>query len=191
MQFRDNSYRAIELLRFLRKATPEAPWTANELAIAIAIEDKDITSRLAPLYYLDESKEDHTIIHSIIKELLRNRKKQGKAIPSVDAVRRTLSELTNNRWVITKRGKGSWLSEEGRRVPLLDILHVFGEDVGTAICCRERNPFSCPYRQVCRAHKFHNQLSTLLQTVLQRVTIEDIAHGTWPKFAQEQENVLV
>lgn len=191
MQFQGDTYRAIELLRFLRRATPETPWSAEELAIAIAVEDYEITSRLALLYHLEESEEDSTRIHSAIKEILRERKKQGKAIPSIDAVRRTLNELANKRWITTKRGKGSWLTKEGNQVPILEILHAFGEDVGTAVCCRERDQFSCPYREACRAYKFHEQLSTMLRKILCNVTIEDIALGTWPKYVQEQEKALV
>ncbi len=190
MQFQDDTYRAIELLRFLRRATPETPWTAAKLAIAIAVEDKDITSRLAPLYHLEESEENNTRIHNVIKEILRERKKQGKTIPLFDAVKRTLNELANNRWITRKQGKGTWLTKEGHQISLLEILHTFGEDVGTAVCCRERDRFSCPYREVCRAYKFHDQLSNMLRTVLGGVTIEDIALGTWPKYVQEQENVL-
>jgi len=179
VELRDSTYRAIELLRFLRRATPEVPWTTAELAIAIAVEDEDITSQLAPLYHLDESKEDNIRIHKAIKKILSERKKQGQSISLFEAVKRTLNELVSNRWVIAKKGKGCWLSEEGWRVRLLDILHAFGEDAGTARCCRERDAFACPYRRTCRAYKFHRQLSTRLRKVMEEVTVEDIALGSW------------
>jgi len=152
-----------------------------ELAIAIAIDDEDITSRLAPLYHLDENKEDDVKIHRIIREILRDRKRQRQPIPSFEAVKRTLDQLVKSGWIVTQRGKGCWLSNEGYQVPLLDVLDAFGEDVGTAKCCRAQHPSNCPYHKVCRAYKFHKLLSSQLRTMLKGVTIEDIALGTWSK----------
>ena len=126
-----------------------------------------------------KEKEDNATIHSTIKEILREKSKRKQRIPSLDAVKDTLKELMRHSWVEAKRGRGYWLSDEGRRVLLMDLLHAFGEDIGTAMCCRERNKFHCPYRMNCRAHRFHKQLSSLLGEILEGVTIEDIVLGTW------------
>lgn len=179
MQFLDNTYRAIELLRCLRRATPEHPWTSRELAIAIVVDDESITSRLAPLYRIGEKKENNVEIHNTIRKILYEEDKQNKAIPSIDSVKATLNELLRHSWVEARRGKGYWLTNEGRQALLIDVLHAFGEDVGTAICCRERNRFCCPYRNVCQAQRFHKQLSSQLRKILEGITIEDIALGTW------------
>lgn len=179
MEFKDNTYRAIELLRFLRKGDQEHTWTSFELAIAIAVDDESITSRLVPLYCFDESDEDDAKIHNTIKEIIRERRKRKLPIPAFDAVKDTLNELVRHGWVKSKSGSGYWLLSEGRNVLLLEILHAFGEDVGTARCCGERNKFQCAYCTVCRAHRFHKELSSLLVEIMEGVTIEDIALGTW------------
>jgi DNA-binding IscR family transcriptional regulator len=181
MQLRDDTYRAIELLRFLRRATIEEPWTANELAVAIAVDDQGITSRLAPLYHIDERKEDNIALRRTIREVLKSKRKSGQPIPSIEAVKRTLDVLVSNTWVTARKGRGYWLSSAGRRVSLLEVLHAFGEDAGTSICCRERNPFACCYRRTCRAYKFHKWLSGQLRRLCGAVSIEHIACGTWPR----------
>lgn len=179
MQLQDDTYRAIELLRFLRRATSQTPWTMSELAIVIAVEDIEITSRLAPLFQLNENIEDNDMIRSTVRDILHDRKRQGRPIPSLEAVKRTLQELNRKGWVEARRGRGFWLSNEGHQVALLDVLDAFGEDIGTAKCCKQRHPFNCPYRKVCRPYKFHYQLSSHLRSLMKGITIEDIALGRW------------
>jgi hypothetical protein len=179
MQLKDNTYRALEILRFLRRATPDDPWTAEELAVAIATGDARIADRMMRLYHLDETQEDNGRIHDTLREIIADRKKRNLGIPGLEAAKDTLRFLVGMHWIVTKKGAGCWLADRGRQVMLLEVLHACGEDASTWTCCRDRDPFKCPYRRVCRAYAFHKWLSDRTRAVLGSVSIESIASGTW------------
>ena len=69
------------------------------------------------------------------------------------------------------------ISEIGRSVSLLDVLHACGDDAAITKCTCETEPMPCAFMRTCKAHKFYTALAEGLAEAYSRITIEDIANG--------------
>lgn len=179
MQLRDDTYRAVELLRFLRGSTAAEPWTAKQLAVILTVDDHEIAKVLAPLYHLDREREDLGAIRRAVVGILGSREQSGQGVACQTAVDNVLDVLKRNHWVDARRGRGYWLTDVGASVTLLEVLNAFGDEPGVSRCSRAIDRFACPYMNSCRGQQFHRRLSEVLAQILGKISIADIASGTW------------
>jgi len=178
MVMSEDSYRAIEILRFLRNASPSKPWTANELAIVIHHHDETLAARLSACDRHRKPDLGQGALRDTVAEILQGMSARGETIPSLAGVRHTLRILKRHHWVQASRGRGYWLTKPGQSVSLLEVLHACGDNAAITRCSYEQDPFPCPYRAHCTAEKFYKELAAGLAKAYSRITIEDIDRGT-------------
>ena len=135
MPMSEETCRAIDILRSLRRASIFDPWTASELAVVVQYGDEAITERLAKHFRLDKSEEDHGKIHDTVRQIVSEIAERKGSVPALAGVRHTLGVLRRNHWVRSARGKGYWLTKSGEAVSLLDVMNACGYNAAITRCC--------------------------------------------------------
>ncbi len=177
MPMSEETCRAIDILRSLRRASIFDPWTASELAVVVQYGDEAITERLAKHFRLDKSEEDHGKIHDTVRQIVSEIAESKGSVPALAGVRHTLGVLRRNHWVRSARGKGYWLTKSGEAVSLLDVMNACGYNAAITRCCHEGETDACFYASTCAAQRFYKQLAAELASAYSRITVADIDSG--------------
>ena len=177
MPMSEETCRAIDILRGLRRSSPSDPWTAAELSVAIQYTDDDIVGRLAGQFRLDKREEDAAAVHQTVRQIVEEWEGNAKPIPALAGVRQTLRILKRNLWVRSARGRGYWLTKLGESVTLLEVLNACGYNGAITRCSHRGKDEACPYAETCAAHRFYEDLTDALADAYGKITIEDIDMG--------------
>ncbi len=176
-------YYTVEILSFLLDFGRKIHWSGNEIATVVSLtkETKSMLKDISSNMSTQELKKKIEKIQKNIeaKRLLLNHRK---------GIIELLDTLKIKNWIETS-SRGRRITDEGKKVTLLEIMGTFGRPIAGMAECVEKHGetdnflFLCPKIDMgkCFSYRFYKVIVDFLREFYSSVTIEHIADKGWSK----------